>query len=98
MSGDTPHPGKGLRPLHSCLVLVCYDKRSFSGTPRTPAKDCVLCTPVSFCLRWHREFFEGDSEPWQRTASSALPVIYEGGDTARLSMSRRRQVTHGGRP
>jgi len=23
-------------------------KKNFSGTPRTPAKDCVLCTPVYF--------------------------------------------------
>ena len=25
VSGDTPHPGKGLRPLHSCVLL------NFSG-------------------------------------------------------------------
>src|SRR6266705_3972125 len=26
-------------------------KRSFSGTPRTPAKDCILCTPVLYSLQ-----------------------------------------------
>jgi hypothetical protein len=23
-----------------------YEIKNFSGTPRTPAKDCVLCTPI----------------------------------------------------
>src|SRR6266566_8795350 len=32
----------------SCRLRRRKGKRSFSGTPRTPAKDCVLCTPVSF--------------------------------------------------
>jgi len=46
--GDTPNPGKGRCPLHSCFVAAYggEGKRDYSGTPRTPAKDAVLCTPV----------------------------------------------------
>src|SRR5439155_3321206 len=46
--GDTPLPGKGLRPLHSCLTIRPRRtiKGDFSGTPHSPAKDSVLCTPV----------------------------------------------------
>ena len=49
--GDTPNPGRGLRPLHSCFVRCLRrrkGKRSFSGHP----------------------------EPRQRTASSALLLLY----------------------
>ena len=39
MGGDTPHPGKGLCPLHSLRPRL-------RETPQTPAKDFVLCTPA----------------------------------------------------
>src|SRR5260370_10592715 len=57
--GDTPNPGKGLRPLHSYLIRCLRrlkGKRGFrdallhppDARPRTPAKDSVFCTPISF--------------------------------------------------
>ncbi len=46
----------------------------FSGTPRTPAKDYVLCTPVyAACGGDLRS--QGHPEPWQRTAVLCTPAI-----------------------
>jgi len=38
------------------------EKKELVGTPHTPAKDCVLCTPVSFVAcdgEWKRSFSGG---------------------------------------
>ncbi len=52
--GDTPHPGKGLCPLHSCFVR-CLRRRKRSGILGYPSPSKEQC-PLCFC---NLCFFEG---------------------------------------
>jgi hypothetical protein len=59
------NPGKGHCPLHSCFIC-CLRRRNgkeeFFGDTRTPARDVVLCTPVSYvaCGGERKKEFFGD--------------------------------------
>jgi len=80
--------------VHIFSFAACGGKRgkkSFSGTPRTPAKDCVLSTPglvdiphvpAKDCVLCTAVYLGGapyaqvfSLEPRQRTSSSALLVL-----------------------
>ena len=46
--GDTPNPGKGRCPLHSCFAGACTSERKgICGASHALAKDAVLCTLVA---------------------------------------------------
>src|SRR5256885_3081064 len=46
--GDTPHPGKGLCPLHSCFVR-CLRRRKRYGSLGYPSPSKGLC-PLHSCF------------------------------------------------
>src|SRR5947207_13262053 len=100
MSGDTPHPGKGLRPLHSLLIYVLAPPTAAMSegmwghpTPRQRASPSALPTHRLPRVTDQGRFVPGKGFRAGSPRPCALCTPYSSGsDVASSKLARRNRV------